>query len=63
MPAGLKYSRKLYRLDDTVLFTVVDKELSPSASQSFSFVSFVSFVDAPSPADHLHTAGHYLSAV
>lgn len=35
-PTSLKYSRKLNRLDDIVLFTVADKEPSLSASLSFS---------------------------
>ena len=67
----MKYSRKLNRLDDIVLFTVADKESSSSASLSFSAFSHSFFVcqllllePPPSPAaedtDRLHMERHDL---
>lgn len=73
-PTGLKYSRKLNRLDDIVLFTVADKEPSSSASLSFSaFPTVFLFLSAlllellPSPAaedtDRLHMERRDLSGM
>lgn len=42
----MKYSRKLNRLDDIVLFTVADKE--PSLSASLSFSAFPTLLELPS---------------